>query len=105
MLLLVRERNDGLYMKKITFLLVFTSLLYTSCSKEESRERELEYLTVRVTSDDSVTPDGIVSLFYLCSSDNYDFNSYDLKDPPNVINGKIVYAMTSHGSIIIRKIN
>jgi len=96
MFLLDVEHNNNLYMKKITLLLVFTSLLCTSCSKEENSERKLEYLTVRVTSDDSETPSGIVSLFYLCSGNSYDFNGYDLKEPPNVANGEMVYAVTNH---------
>jgi hypothetical protein len=85
----------------LVLLIVLLCLLFSSCSKAgDDTENKLQFVQVNVTSDDSNTPTGIVALFYLGSSKDYAFASYDLKECPIVASsasGKIIGAYRNDG--------
>lgn len=82
-------------MKKVLFLLLMVAA-FVACSKDDDNKKdELEFIQVMVTTDDGVSPEGIVSLFYL--------DKGALKECPNFMErggSKMVYATRDDGETI-----
>jgi hypothetical protein len=89
-------------MKKYLFIIGFVALLlFISCSKtNDVKEKKIDFIQVKVTSDDSSTPSGIVALFYL---GNDTINKYSLEACPNIAgygSDRIVYARRNDEELI-----
>ena len=84
-------------MKKLSLLFLLPILLF-SCSSDDNEptQDQLEFIQIKVTSDDAIKPRGVISLFYL--GDDDDINHFSVWD--NGTNSTLVYALKDNGDKI-----